>query len=86
MQSAAHLYGARVKGVVLTGMGEDGKLGLAAIRAAGGVTYAQEFDSCVVPGMPQRAVENGVVDHVAHPAGIAELLLEHCKENALQGG
>ena len=86
MQSAADLYGARAKGVVLTGMGEDGKLGLAAIHSAGGVTYAQAFDSCVVAGMPQRAVENGVVDHVARPAGIAELLLEHCKENVLREG
>ena len=67
MQSAAHLYGAKVKGVLLTGMGEDGGMGLAAIRAAGGVTYAQEFDSCVVAAMPQRAVEAGVVDHVARP-------------------
>ena len=83
MQSAAHLYGMRVKGVLLTGMGDDGKMGMTAIQAAGGVTYAQDFDSCVVAGMPQRAVESGVVDHVAPPAGIAELLLEHCKENTL---
>jgi len=74
MQSAAQLYGARTKGVVLTGMGNDGSLGLVAIRAKGGKTFAQDAASCVVNGMPQRAIEKGVVNHVAPPARIAQLL------------
>ena len=74
MQSVAQLYGARAKGVVLTGMGNDGSLGLVSIRAKGGKTFAQDADSCVVNGMPQRAIEKGVVDHVAPPAKIARLL------------
>jgi two-component system chemotaxis response regulator CheB len=74
MQSVAQLYGARTKGVVLTGMGNDGSLGLAAIHAKGGKTFAQDADSCVVDGMPQRAIEKGVVDHVAPPTNIAQLL------------
>ena len=74
MQSAAQTYGARTKGVVLTGMGEDGLLGLVSIRAKGGKTFAQDAASCVVNGMPQRAIERGVVDHVAPPAKIAQLL------------
>jgi len=74
MQSAAQTYGARTKGVVLTGMGEDGLLGLVSIRAKGGKTFAQDAASCVVNGMPQRAIEKGVVDHVAPPAKIAQLL------------
>ena len=74
MQSVAQLYGARTKGVVLTGMGSDGSLGLVAIRAKGGKTFAQDAASCVVNGMPQRAIEKGVVDHIAPPARIAQLL------------
>jgi two-component system chemotaxis response regulator CheB len=74
MQSVAQLYGTRAKGVVLTGMGNDGSLGLVSIRAKGGKTFAQDANSCVVNGMPQRAIEKGVVDHVAPPAKIARLL------------
>jgi two-component system chemotaxis response regulator CheB len=74
MQSVAQLYGARAKGVVLTGMGNDGSLGLVSIRVKGGRTFAQDAASCVVSGMPQRAIEKGAVDHVAPPAKIAQLL------------
>jgi two-component system chemotaxis response regulator CheB len=74
MQSAAQVFGRRTRGVVLTGMGEDGVQGLVAIHGKGGPTYVQDAASCVVNGMPQRAVERGVVDHVARPARIGELL------------
>ncbi len=74
MQSVAQVYGARTRGVVLTGMGDDGSLGLVAIHAKGGKTFAQDADSCVVNGMPQRARDRGVVDFVADPPTIAEML------------
>jgi len=74
MQSVAQVYGARTKGVVLTGMGDDGLMGLISIRTKGGRTYAQDASSCVVNGMPQRAIERGIVDCVAPPARIAQLL------------
>jgi two-component system chemotaxis response regulator CheB len=77
MESAAQIYGSRVKGVVLTGMGEDGSLGLAAIRAKGGATYAQDGESCVINGMPLRAIEKGVVDYIAPPWQIAQMLVRH---------
>ncbi|MBI5029105.1 MAG: chemotaxis response regulator protein-glutamate methylesterase [Chloroflexi bacterium] len=78
MQSVAQWYNARAKGVVLTGMGSDGALGLVAIRSKGGQTFAQDAESCVVNGMPQRAIEKGVVDHVASPSQIAHLLRIEC--------
>lgn len=78
MQSAAQAFGARAKGVVLTGMGSDGALGLVAIRAKGGETFAQSAATCVINGMPQQAVERGVVDWVASPAEIAQLLERSC--------
>jgi two-component system chemotaxis response regulator CheB len=74
MQSAAQVYGPRTRGVILTGMGEDGALGLVAIRSKGGRTYAQDAASCVVNGMPQRAIDRGTVDHIAAPCGIGQLL------------
>ena len=74
MQSAAQVFGPRTRAVVLTGMGHDGTQGLVAVRSKGGTTFAQDAASCVVNGMPQRAVDAGVVDHIASPAGIARLL------------
>ena len=74
MQSAAQIYGAGTKGVLLTGMGDDGTRGLVSIHAKGGQTFAQDAASCAVNGMPRRAVEKGVVDHVAPPARIAQML------------
>ena len=64
LKSAAQAYGARTVGVVLTGMGRDGALGLAAVKAAGGRTLAQDRGSSTVYGMPRAAVEMGVVDEV----------------------
>ncbi len=75
MQAVAQVYGARTRGVVLTGMGDDGSLGLVAIHAKGGKTYVQDEATCVVNGMPQRAIEKGVVDYVAPPPQIAEMLV-----------
>lgn len=71
MQSAAQSFPGRVDGVLLTGMGDDGVAGLAFIRSKGGATHAQDGKSCVVNGMPQRALDRGVVDFVGTPADIA---------------
>lgn len=62
--SLAKACGETCVGVVLTGMGRDGAAGLAAIRAAGGRTLAQDRATSVVYGMPARAVEQGAVDAV----------------------
>lgn len=60
--SVAHYYKDRTVGVVLTGMGRDGSLGVKAIRAKGGYSIAQSEETCVVYGMPKAAVETGCVD------------------------
>ncbi len=62
LASLARYYRARASGIVLTGMGEDGAHGLLAIRQAGGLTFAQSQDTCVVFGMPQAAVLRGATN------------------------
>jgi two-component system, chemotaxis family, protein-glutamate methylesterase/glutaminase len=63
-ETAADCYGAAVTGVVLTGMGSDAALGMVAIKAAGGVTIAQDEDTSVVWGMPGAAVKLGAAQYV----------------------
>jgi two-component system, chemotaxis family, protein-glutamate methylesterase/glutaminase len=75
MQSVAQVYGSRTLGVVLTGMGADGAMGLVAIHSKNGMAFAQDADSCVVDGMPQRARETGIVDYVDTPVQIARRLV-----------
>ncbi|MFT5322651.1 MAG: two-component system chemotaxis response regulator CheB [Planctomycetaceae bacterium] len=76
MKSAVQSLGRRVAGVILTGMGEDGAIGLAEIHTAGGATFAQQGDTCVVNGMPGRAIELGAADWVGSPAEIGQRLAE----------
>ena len=66
--------GSNALGVVLSGTASDGTLGLQAIKAAGGVTFAQELETAKCDGMPRSAIAAGVVDYVLPPAGIARQL------------
>ena len=63
-ESAANIYGKGTLGVVLTGMGEDGKNGSAWIKAQGGSVLAEHESSCVIYGMPRSVVEAGLADGV----------------------
>jgi two-component system chemotaxis response regulator CheB len=62
--SVAQSYGSRAIGLILSGMGDDGAQGLAAMRQAGSMTLAQNEASCVVYGMPQAAVRANAVQQV----------------------
>jgi two-component system, chemotaxis family, CheB/CheR fusion protein len=68
--SLAASEGHRSIGVVLSGTANDGTAGLAAIKAAGGITIAQDR-SALYDGMPRSAISAGRVDLVLPPAGIA---------------
>jgi two-component system chemotaxis response regulator CheB len=61
-KSAAEVYGNRVLGVVMTGMGSDGKQGAAWIKSQGGLIFTEAESSCVVYGMPCTVVEAGLSD------------------------
>src|SRR5205807_2231347 len=56
-RSAAEMFGSRILGIVMTGMGEDGKAGSAWIKAQGGLIFAESERTCVVYGMPRSVVE-----------------------------
>ena len=60
-----------VIGVILSGTGADGTLGLAAIKSAGGITFAQD-DTAEYTGMPLSAIGHGGVDFVLPPGEIAK--------------
>lgn len=75
LKSLAAAYGDRAAGVLLTGMGSDGALGLRDIREAGGVTLVQHEESCVVFGMPRAAIELGAAQHVLSLPDLTESLM-----------
>lgn len=61
-ESAAEVYGERVLGVVMTGMGSDGRKGAAWIKSQGGLIFTEDESSCVVYGMPSVVMEAGLSD------------------------
>jgi two-component system, chemotaxis family, protein-glutamate methylesterase/glutaminase len=74
MESLAENWQGRMIGVVLTGMGEDGKLGVQAMREKGARIFAQDEATSVVYGMPKAAVNTGCVDKIMSPERIAQEL------------
>jgi len=75
-QSAADIYGARAMGVVMTGMGSDGRDGAAWIKARGGQIITEAEQSCVVYGMPRSVVEAGLSDASSSLEGLFDVILE----------
>lgn len=63
-KSVAKVAGANAVGVIMTGMGDDGAAGLKEMQDAGAHTISQDEASCVVFGMPKRAIEFGGVDEI----------------------
>jgi two-component system chemotaxis response regulator CheB len=63
-QSIAVSYPGRALGVILTGMGADGKNGIKAMKESGSKVLAQDEESCVVYGMPKAVVDAGLQDKI----------------------
>lgn len=74
MRTLAEEQGNRAIGVILSGSGTDGTVGLAEIQAHGGVTFAQDEESAKYDSMPRSAVAAGCVDYVLPPKSIAREL------------
>ncbi len=75
--SLAQIYGSKVLGIILTGMGSDGCEGSRLLKNKGSVIWAQNEASCVVYGMPQAVVNAGIADLVLP---LDELALDISKE------
>ena len=65
MTSVAESYPGRSMGVILTGMGHDGRDGMRLIKEKGGKTLAQNEETCTVYGMPKAVVDAGLADKIA---------------------
>jgi two-component system CheB/CheR fusion protein len=70
LSALAESHGHRAIGVVLSGTGNDGMIGIQAIKAAGGITFAQDA-TALHSGMPQNAINSGCVDFVLSARNIA---------------
>jgi two-component system chemotaxis response regulator CheB len=75
-ESAANVFGDKVIGVVMTGMGSDGKEGSAWIKAQGGKILCESEETCVVYGMPRSVTEAGLCDAEIPLYRIAKKLIE----------
>lgn len=81
-RTAAHAFGERVLGVLLSGMLDDGVAGLADVRKAGGIALAQDPREAIFPQMPQAAIDAGNVDRTATTSEIAAAILRHARNGA----
>jgi two-component system, chemotaxis family, protein-glutamate methylesterase/glutaminase len=81
-RSVAEEFKANAVGVIMTGMGDDGAEGLGAVKKEGGMTIAQNEETCVVYGMPKAAIERGYAIRVVGLDVMASTLQAICGRNA----
>ncbi len=72
LNSVASIYGSDALGVILTGMGSDGSMGIRKLKEAGGKVIAEDESSCVVYGMPRAVIEQDLADYILPIDRIAE--------------
>lgn len=77
--SVAEVAGKNALGIIMTGMGNDGALGMKNLHAAGAQTLAQDEKSCVVFGMPRAAIALGGVGKTVPLAQISREILAYCR-------
>jgi two-component system CheB/CheR fusion protein len=83
-RSLAAEQGNRAIGVILSGNGSDGTLGLQAIKGEGGITFAQDIRTAKFHSMPASAIAAGCVDMILPPAGIAAELARLARHPSLR--
>ena len=82
LKNLAQEAGERAGCVILSGTGTDGTQGLRLIKEKSGVTVAQSRESALHGGMPESAIETGLVDYVLSPAEMPDRLIEFFKHPA----
>jgi two-component system, chemotaxis family, protein-glutamate methylesterase/glutaminase len=75
-RSAAEIFGNGVLGVIMTGMGNDGKEGSSFIKAKGGIIFAEAEESCIVFGMPRAVIDAGLASRAIPLEQMANAILE----------
>ena len=85
-RSVADEFGPAALAVIMTGMGDDGADAMGAVKAAGGMTIAQDRDSCTVFGMPRAAIERGHAVRVVALDVLANTLQAQCLHEVQPGG
>jgi two-component system chemotaxis response regulator CheB len=75
-ESAAETFGDRTLGVVMTGMGSDGRCGASSIKSQGGRVFTEAEETCVVYGMPATVVEAGLSDRAVPLDRLAAAIME----------
>lgn len=83
-RSLAQDQGDKAVGIILSGTGSDGALGLTAIKGEGGLTMVQDPASAGYDGMPRSAIATGLVDYVLPPEQLAGQLLTYLKQPYIQ--
>lgn len=79
LESLAEQHGQRTVGIVLSGTGSDGSIGLQALKAAGGYCIAQTPAEAGYDAMPTNAIATGAIDRTADAAAIPAIALERLK-------
>lgn len=77
MESAAEIYGDKVMGIILTGMGRDGVIGMTRIKERKGLTIVESKESAVVYGMANESLSAGVVEKVLPLEEIPSEIIRH---------
>ena len=85
MSSAAEHYGTKAMGVVLTGMGSDGKKGMLEIKSKGGYTIAESEETAVVFGMPAEVISAGAAEKVLPLSEIPVALINIVNRGQIDG-
>ncbi len=85
-RSLAADCGARSVGVILSGMGSDGSLGLRAIKESAGAAFVQTPSSAKFDGMPRSAIDAGLADAIAPPEELFGKIIGYANHPALNQG
>ncbi len=84
MRSLAEDQGKNAIGVILSGTGSDGTLGIRAIKENGGMVIVQDDRSAKFDGMPRSSISTGIVDYILTPGEMPEALINYIKHPFIQ--
>ncbi|HEX2981731.1 MAG TPA: chemotaxis protein CheB [Anaerolineaceae bacterium] len=84
-RSLAQVQGAHAIGIVLSGTGSDGSLGLKTIKAEGGLTIAQDPETADFVDMPKNAIASKQIDFILPPEKMGDLILKYIHHQILDG-